>query len=102
MKIIEKSQPSKSALGSFSERQFTIELNGFQLCALAFIAERVGGAGKLRSVFSEGRSLRHDNYLLSDLLKVKGLPLALNELGNAVTVSEENYSIYVDDTLDNG
>ena len=92
--------PQPTALEAFSDRQFTLELNGFELCALAFIAGKLGGVGKLRSVFSEGAPKGHNNYLLAHLEAIPGLNQALNELENAVTVDPDNHSIYVDDNLD--
>lgn len=53
MKITKSSTPKKlTHLEQFSQRTFTLELNGFELLALKFVSEHIGGVGKTRSVFS--------------------------------------------------
>lgn len=56
----------KSVLEKFSEKNFNIEVNGFELLALRYISQRVGGAGSIRTIFSNGDSCILDN--INDIL----------------------------------
>jgi len=100
MKITEnqKTQPTKSKLDTFSEKKFTLELDGFELLALAKISSRVGGIGKFRSVFSDCGY--NNNLGISHTLRsIDGLKEALKELESHIDIDRDSSSIHVHDNL---
>ena len=97
MKITERTQIAipKSRLEAFSQRQFTLELDGFQLLALNYIAGKIGGAGKTRRVFSDGGK----DVITTQISEVDGVYRAMEEFKKFVTVEDKRCTIYVNDRL---
>ena len=98
MKIIENPPTTKnkqSALEKFSERSFTLELTGFELLALRLVAAKVGGVGKVRSVFSScGMNIPTNLY--KEIAKIENSEEAYCELGTLVKCDS---GLDIDDTL---
>ena len=96
MKITERKLISipKSKLDAFSQRRFTLELDGFQMLALYYISGKIGGYGKTRKVFSDGG----DDFN-TRISEVEGVSEAMREFRKYVETDSERNSIYTIDKL---
>lgn len=105
MKITE-TKPIKlitSKLEAFSNRQFTVQLSGFELLAIRLISGKIGGIGALRSVFSScGKGNGQGFY--EQIRKIEGASEAFEELEQYLDrhnekTTDSNNSIILDDDL---
>ena len=98
MKITEHKPISipKSKLDAFSQRKFTLELDGFQMLALYYISGKIGGSGKTRQVFVFSDGGDDFNTRIGE---VEGVDDAMREFRKYVDVDADRPCIYTNDKL---
>jgi len=92
MEITETVTPplKSSALEAFSERSFSIKLNGYQLLALYAVSQRIAGAGSARKVFSGYFDKGEDNSFCANIGDIQGIDRALGEFEETIVYANSN------------
>jgi len=100
MKITEHTpiRVKKSKLAAFSQKQFTLELDGFQLLALYYVSRKIGGWGKTRRAFSSD-SANKENFI-AIISEIDGVNEAMQEFYCSVQTDPNHDTICISDKLE--